>query len=88
MHLKPCIGASLVAIGRLYIAQVVALQLTEEHSRYTTGEPEQMIEQARKSILSALALEDIEAETKTEGQMLLESVGDSISKSTQGLEKR
>ena len=71
IHVVPCIGAALVAVGRLRLAQVAAWQMAEEQSGEVIDETRQSLIKARKSVVHALALEGIEAETKIDGQLLL-----------------
>jgi tetratricopeptide (TPR) repeat protein len=67
----PCSGAALLAVGRLRLAQVTAWQIVEEQSGQVRDDTRRSLIKARKSIVHTLALDDIEAETKVEGQLVL-----------------
>ncbi len=67
----PCIGCSLIALGQLRIAQVI-----EENHRSTAKSPRQsslhqQLWRTKSSLKRALALEGLEAETRTEGLLAL-----------------
>jgi predicted ATPase/DNA-binding SARP family transcriptional activator len=65
----PCIGCSLIALGYLRINQVIQ----ENHRDLTKSLPYSTVNQqllrTRNSLERALALEGLEAETRTEGQL-------------------
>jgi tetratricopeptide (TPR) repeat protein len=79
MNLITCIGIALVALGQLRIAQ--ALLVPENNSgstgtlkRMATSSYTYLLRKARISLQRALALEGVEAETRTEGQLALARV--------------
>jgi len=66
IRIAPCIGIALVALGSIYTTQAVA---NEDYR-----EKIQFLKRARTALQRGLSLEDIEAETKTEGKLLLAQV--------------
>jgi DNA-binding SARP family transcriptional activator/Tfp pilus assembly protein PilF len=70
----PCIGFSLVASGSLRLAQYAQFQSDNENARLSQETTERILKRAKKTLLHALALEGIEAETRTEGELALAQV--------------
>ena len=65
-NFTPCIGFALVALGKLRIAQTA-----ENNHRQQLTSSRHLIIRAKASLQRALALEGLEAETRTEGQIAL-----------------
>jgi predicted ATPase/DNA-binding SARP family transcriptional activator len=79
MNFTPCIGIALVILGQLRIAQALVVQendsdLLETIKRPANSSYTHLIRRARISLQRALALEGLEAETRTEGQLALARV--------------
>ncbi len=82
MKNTPCIGFALVALGNLHIAQSIMMRIQYENASQEDDELPQrnLIAHSRfliraQSVLErALALEELEAETKIEGQLILARV--------------
>jgi predicted ATPase/DNA-binding SARP family transcriptional activator len=77
MKITPCSGFALVMLGNLRIAQAVSIE--EDHSHSIAGTKRndtrlQYLMRARASLRHALTLEGLEAETRTEGQLILAQV--------------
>ncbi len=77
MKITPCGGFALVMLGNLRIAQAVSIE--EDHSNSIAGMNRndtrlQYLMRARTSLKHALTLEGLEAETRTEGQLVLGQV--------------
>ncbi len=66
MHIAPCIGFALIALGSMYIVRAVAIESDKERIR--------LLRRAKVTVQRCLSLEEIEAETKTEGKLLLAQV--------------
>ncbi len=66
MHIAPCIGLALVASGFMYTTQAMVVESDKERI--------QLLERGRTALQRVLILEEIEAETKTEGKLLLAQV--------------
>jgi len=66
IHIAPCIGIALVALGSIYITQAMIVESDKERI--------QLLRRARIVLQRVLMLEEIEAETKTEGKLLLAQV--------------
>lgn len=66
MHIVPCIGLALVASGFMYTTQAMIVESDKERI--------QLLRRARIVLQRVLMLEEIEAETKTEGKLLLAQV--------------
>ncbi len=73
MRLTSCIGLALVALSYMYISQAMAVDSDEKHAN-SDGERTRLLRRAKTILQRALALEGIEAETKTEGHLLLAQV--------------
>jgi tetratricopeptide (TPR) repeat protein len=75
MNSTPCIGAALVALGHLHIAQALAAQENDSDSpgivKQGSASYIRLLKRARTALKRALALEGLEAEAKTEGQLAL-----------------
>src|SRR5260370_4926470 len=76
MNITSCIGAALVALGHLHIAQALASQEKDSDSPGTVKQQgdasyTRLLKLARTALRRALALEGLEAETRTEGQLAL-----------------
>src|SRR5712692_11976553 len=73
MNITPCIGFALVALGHLHIAQALAGQEKDSNSPGTVKQGDasytRLLKRARTALGRALALEGLEAETRTEGQL-------------------
>ena len=79
MNLTTCIGIALVVLGQLRIAQALVVQENNSGStrtlkRLATSSYTHLLRKARISLQRALALEGLEAETRTEGQLALARV--------------
>ncbi len=79
MNFTPCIGIALVVLGQLRIAQALVVQENDSGSPGTIKRPANssythLLRRARISLQRALALEGLEAETRTEGQLALAQV--------------
>jgi tetratricopeptide (TPR) repeat protein len=71
-HITFCIGFALITLGQFHIAQatsIFGIQNSEKKSNRLSSQ--QLLERARDSLLRGLALEGLEAETRTEGQLAL-----------------
>jgi len=66
MHIAPCVGFALIALGYMYVTQAIATEFSEKRTHF--------LKHARTTLRRGLMLEDIEAETKTEGKLLLAQV--------------
>ena len=66
MHIAPCIGLALVALGSIYTTQSIIVEDDKERI--------QLLRRAAIVLQRVLMLEEIEAETKTEGKLLLAQV--------------
>jgi tetratricopeptide (TPR) repeat protein len=81
MKNAPCISNALVALGRLRISQAleISVHVTDQKDRKTFNEVEQelnntrnrFLKRAKATLIHALELEGLEAETKFEGQLAL-----------------
>ncbi len=75
MNITPCIGFALVALGHLHIAQALAGQEKDSDSPGTVKQGDasytRLLKLARTALQRALALEGLEAETRTDGQLAL-----------------
>ncbi len=73
MNITSCIGAALVALGHLHIAQALAGQEKDSDSPGTVKQGgasyTRLLERARTALRRAHNLEGLEAETRTEGQL-------------------
>ncbi len=69
MRLAPCMGLALVATGAMYLRQAEAIGLHQENG--VCKESTRLLHGARRALQRAIALEEIEAETGTEGLLLL-----------------
>jgi tetratricopeptide (TPR) repeat protein len=67
LHIMPCIGSALVAIGEMRIAQAIAVGFERENKEKVVFN----LKRAKKALLRALVLEEMEAETRTEGRVAL-----------------
>jgi predicted ATPase len=79
MHFTPCIGVALVILGQLRLAQALAVQEPDGVSAGTMKQPSnssytRLLRRSRVPLLRALALEGLEAETRTEGQLAMARV--------------
>jgi serine/threonine protein kinase/tetratricopeptide (TPR) repeat protein len=79
MKLMPCMGVALVVLGKLRLAQALAIQ--EENNRLTgivtspaLSSYTRVLRKARSALQQALAFEGLEAETRTEGQLAMARV--------------
>ncbi|HEX6485049.1 MAG TPA: DUF6788 family protein [Ktedonobacteraceae bacterium] len=77
MKINPCGGFALVMLGNLRIAQAVSIE--EDHSNSLAvmdGNDARLkyLKRARASLQHALTLKGLEAETRTEGQLILAQV--------------
>jgi tetratricopeptide (TPR) repeat protein len=77
MKINPCGGFALVMLGNLRIAQAVSIE--EDHSNSLAGTKRndtrlRYLMRARASLQHALTLRGLEAETRTEGQLVLAQV--------------
>ena len=66
-----CIGFALVALGNLRLAQAMLLQEDKKTGTQLRSTREFVLKRAKRVLLRALALEGMEAETRTEGQLVL-----------------
>jgi tetratricopeptide (TPR) repeat protein len=94
MHMAPCMGFALIAIGGMRIAQAIAIDVNNEGVAPVHEEKIRVLKQAKKSLLHALTLEGLETETRIEGQLaqaqvsLLLSEGESaLQQALQALEE-
>ncbi len=69
IHIAPCLGVALVAIGSLRIAQAMAMDLDGEGT-VSLKEKIHTLKQAKKSLRHALVLAGLETETRIEGQLV------------------
>src|SRR5579875_1421028 len=72
--IPPCTGFSLIASGSLRLAQYAQLQSNGESAELSQEVTERHLKRAKKTLLHALTLEGIEAETRTEGELALAQV--------------
>ncbi|GAC1636724.1 MAG: hypothetical protein NVS4B11_39300 [Ktedonobacteraceae bacterium] len=68
VRIAPCTGLALVALGSLYTTQAIAIEGEDDEERI------RLLKRARTILQRGLMLEDIEAETKTEGKLMLAQV--------------
>src|SRR5260370_36612354 len=98
MNITPCIGFALVALGHLHIAQAIAGQEKDSDSPGTVKQGDascaRLLKLARTALRRALALEGLEAATRTEGQraealalFLLGEIGTAQQRAMQGMEE-
>ncbi len=66
LHISPCIGLALVAMGAMHVNQAVIVESNKERVQF--------LKRAKIVLRRGLVLEEIEAETKTEGKLLLAQV--------------
>ena len=66
LHITPCIGFALLALGSLYLIQAMIAEDNEKRSH--------LLHRARTMLQRCITLDEIEAETKTEGKLLLAQV--------------
>jgi len=66
IHVAPCIGFSLIALSSLYITQAVATEDDKKRIHF--------LKRSKVILQRCLMLEEIEAETKTEGKLMLAQV--------------
>ena len=71
MHLAPCIGLALIAIGKMRITHATIVDGDEENKLPAHQEKTRLLQRAKKTLLHALSLQGLEAETKSEGQLAL-----------------
>lgn len=74
MGFTPCIGFSLIALGSLRLTQSMLLQEDEKTSTQLFSAKELVLKRAKRVLLHALALEGMEVETRTEGELVLAQV--------------
>jgi DNA-binding SARP family transcriptional activator len=74
MHITPCIGLALITAGSVRIAQAMAVDLDEENTSHSHEEKMRSLTRAKKSLMHALTLKGIEAETRVEGQLALAQI--------------
>jgi DNA-binding SARP family transcriptional activator/Tfp pilus assembly protein PilF len=74
MGITPCVGFALIALGSLRTAQAILDEGSKENGTLPQGTVERTLKRARKALQHALALEGMEAETRTEGQLVLAQV--------------
>ncbi len=72
--ITPCIGFSLVSAASLRLVQAAQLQEHSEGDDSARQAREHMLKRAKRTLGRALALEGIEAETRTEGELALAQV--------------
>ncbi len=72
--ITPCIGFSLVSAASLRLVQAAQLQEHSEGDAPARQARERMLKRAKRTLARALALEGIEAETRTEGELALAQV--------------
>lgn len=72
--ITPCIGFSLVSAASLRLVQAAQLQEQGEGEVPIPQARAQMLERAKRTLARVLALEGIEAETRTEGELALAQV--------------
>ncbi len=66
MHIAPCIGMALIALGFIYVTQATIVESDAEKRKF--------LKHAKITLERGLVLEDIETETKTEGKLMLAHV--------------
>lgn len=77
MKINPCSGFALIMLGNLRIAQAVSIEVDHFNSLAgMNGNASRLkyLKRARASLQHALTLEGLEAETRTEGQLILAQV--------------
>jgi tetratricopeptide (TPR) repeat protein len=79
MNFTPCLGVALVVLGQLHITQALVVQDNNSGPTRTLKHPTRasnthLLHKAKISLQRALALEGLEAETRTEGQLALARV--------------
>jgi predicted ATPase/two-component SAPR family response regulator len=70
-HNTPYTGMALVALGHLRIAQAQNIEMSEDPAAQREQQRAHMLFRARRALRRAVALEEIEAETRIEGQAAL-----------------
>jgi predicted ATPase len=73
-HITPCIGAALIAMGNLRLVQAIKPDNDLNKTQHNVVEISKNLKRAKKTLSNMLAYEGIEAETRTEGQLLLAEV--------------
>jgi tetratricopeptide (TPR) repeat protein len=78
-NIASCVGFALVALAYLRIAQSLAIQENNPYSLATIKQQQRrssihLLQRARTSLQRALAFEELEAETRTEGKLKLAQV--------------
>jgi DNA-binding SARP family transcriptional activator/Tfp pilus assembly protein PilF len=79
MNLTSCIGIALVVLGQLRLAQALEVRVSKigfasSEKKHMSSSYSHLLRKARNSLQRALALEGLEAETRTEGQLTLATV--------------
>jgi hypothetical protein len=69
-RIAPCVGLSLVVLGNTQVLNVLCENSEKTKSGFDRNQV-QMLERAKRTVLRALRLNDIEAETNMEGQLTL-----------------
>lgn len=72
-HIEPCIGIALVALGNIYVDKAMVPYLDKTNETFVNSDlnSKRMFRRAEKTLHLALALRNLEAETRTEGQLIL-----------------
>jgi DNA-binding SARP family transcriptional activator/predicted ATPase len=70
-HITPFIGLALVTLGHLRISQAITIGVENEEYELTNSKASKLLKSASKTLCHALVFEEVEAETKTEGKLLL-----------------
>ena len=71
MHIAPCTGLALMTLGSLRIAQAITGSVGESNNAVESEDRVRNLKRAQKTLRHALAIEGVEAETRTEARLLL-----------------
>ena len=66
VHISPCIGFAFIMLGSFYVMQTITIEDEKKHRH--------LLHRGRTILQRCIALDEIEAETKTEGKLLLAQV--------------
>src|SRR5581483_9911298 len=73
-NMTPYTGRALVSLGSMRVAQAASMEIEQENSTDSHESISQTLRKAKKTLQHALSLEGLEAETITEGKVILSQV--------------
>src|SRR5207302_6025449 len=71
MAIAPCIGFALIVLGSMRLAQAMLLDGATESSMGVREGRTRMLQRAKRTLLRALLIEGMDAETRAEGQLAM-----------------